>query len=117
MKLETISPQESVSCFAVMSEPCDQCLMSPGKIVSDERRKELLQQCAKNDDHFICHKATIAGYRIGCRAHFDATGGGQMGRIAGRLGLLRQVELSSLEKEDNGPCNQIHPSRGNHERI
>lgn len=97
--MKTIHPSESVDYFAVMSEPCNECLLSPNKIVSDSRRKELLAGCHERDDFFICHKATIAGYRIACRAHYDSTGGGQLGRIASRLGMVREVCLQELESK------------------
>lgn len=42
----------------VRAEPCDQCLFSKNKIVSNARRKEILAGLVRDDTHFICHKAT-----------------------------------------------------------
>lgn len=97
--MKTIHASESVGYFAVMSEACNECLLGPNKIVDDSRRRELLSGCRERDDFFICHKATIAGYRIACRAHYDSTGGGQLGRIANRLGMIREISLRELESK------------------
>ncbi len=83
----------------VMKERCNECLYSPNKIVSDARRKELLQQLEEKDDWFICHKATLAGEKVCCRGDWDARGGGQMGRIAKRLNVVRFIDEKDLTKE------------------
>jgi hypothetical protein len=85
--------------FAVMAERCDQCLFGPDKIVSNERRAEILRGIRAEDGHFICHKASIAGVVAACRGDWDRNGCGQLGRIMGRLGAVRFVaedELPSL---------------------
>ena len=79
--------------FRVMKEQCNQCLMGRNKIVSDARRKEILLKTSRQDCHFVCHKSTIAGTDAACRGHFDAFGGGQLGRIAGRLNAIQFVVL------------------------
>jgi hypothetical protein len=50
----------------------------------------------RRDCAFFCHKATIAGREIACRGHFDATGGGQLARIAGRLGVIEFIDPKTL---------------------
>ena len=77
--------------FKVMSERCDQCLFGPDKIVSNKRRAEILKDLRARDDHFICHKATIAGVKIACRGDWDQNACGQLGRIMGRLGAVEFV--------------------------
>jgi hypothetical protein len=84
--------------FELMSEPCDQCLMTANKIVSDTRRKQILKETLRKDCAFICHKASITGREIACRGHFDATGGGQLARIAGRLNAIKLVDPKSLRE-------------------
>jgi hypothetical protein len=84
--------------FKVMKDRCDQCLYGPDKIVSDRRRKQILNDLRKRDDWFVCHKATIAGQSVCCRGDFDQRGGGQLGRIAGRLGAVQFVDEATLEK-------------------
>lgn len=82
--------------FDLMATKCDQCLMSLRKIVSDARRKALLKETARKDCAFNCHKGTMVGRDIACRGHFEATGGGQVARIAGRLGVIREIDPETL---------------------
>jgi hypothetical protein len=84
--------------FEVMSRPCDQCLLTPQRIVRPGRVKEILRETARRDCHFQCHKGTIAGRDIACRAHFDATGGGQLARIARRLNAVVEVDPDTVCK-------------------
>ena len=83
--------------YDLMARPCDQCLLSAQKIVSDVRRRQILAETARKDCAFLCHKGTIAGRQIVCRAHYDASGGGQLGRIARRLGAIREIDPETLE--------------------
>ncbi|MCL5460419.1 hypothetical protein M3M33_17405, partial [Loigolactobacillus coryniformis] len=58
--------------------------------MSDERRAEILRDCARKDTHFICHKSSMTGGDACCRGFYDdamkPTGRPtQMMRIAGRL--------------------------------
>jgi hypothetical protein len=85
----------------IMKERCDQCLYGPNKIVSNARRAELLREISAKDSHFICHKAQIAGEEVSCAGDWEQRGCGQMGRIAGRLGILRFVDLAELGKTDD----------------
>lgn len=55
----------------VYQTPCNQCLFSPSRIVSDERAAEIIQTCLREDQFFICHKATEIGAHICCRNFFD----------------------------------------------
>lgn len=60
------------SVMPVMPKRCDECLFSSAKIVSDERRDEVLESCRTSGRAFECHKASIVGeYRV-CRGFFDA---------------------------------------------
>lgn len=82
--------------FKVMSKQCDQCLYGPNKIVSDARRRQILRSLSREDNHFICHKATLVGQDIACRADWDKRCGGQLGRIAERLGAAEFVSEDTL---------------------
>ena len=84
--------------FKVMKERCDQCLYGPDKIVSDKRRAQILRSLKQRDNHFICHKATIAGQDVCCRGDWDQRGGGQLGRIADRLNAVKFVDEATLKK-------------------
>ena len=82
--------------YELMSEPCNQCLMTDRKIVSNARRKQIVKETLERDCAFFCHKGTIAGREIACRGHYDATGGGQLARIMGRLGAIKFVDPKTL---------------------
>jgi hypothetical protein len=82
--------------FEVLSERCDQCLYGPNKIVREERRKQLLQDLHRSGGYFICHKATIAGRKVACHGDWEQRGCGQLGRIAGRLGVVSFVKEEDL---------------------
>ena len=55
----------------VYQTPCNQCLFSPSRIVSDERAAEIIQTCLKEDQYFVCHKASENQEMICCRNFFD----------------------------------------------
>lgn len=82
--------------FEVMSRKCDQCLLSPERIVSAARMHQIIADCQSWDKSFICHKSP-EGREIACRGHFD-TGVGQMSRIAERLGMVVEVDPASLTR-------------------
>lgn len=84
--------------FKVMKERCAECLYGSKKIVSNGRRKSLLNEITRKDCHFICHKATMAGQDVCCRGDWDQRGGGQLGRIAERLGAVEFVDEASLAR-------------------
>lgn len=87
--------------FDVMARKCDQCLLTPQRIVSAKRMAEIVRKCRQQDISFICHKASIAGRDIACRGHFD-TGVGQMSRIAERLGMVREIDPDTLQPVAGG---------------
>lgn len=83
--------------FRLLAAACDQCLVTRNRIVSARRAAEIIRQTIRKDCHFICHKAQIAGFEAACRGHFDRTGGGQLARIAGRLGVIIEVDPITLQ--------------------
>ncbi len=87
--------------YKIKKSPCDQCLFTSRKIVSDARRQQLIKQCKQKDNGFICHKNALANMEDGgqrdeevyCRAFYDAFPYlGQLRRIAERLGFIEEVE-------------------------
>lgn len=91
--------------FAVMATRCAECLYGPDKIVSNARRADILRGLNRKDCHFICHKASSVGVDACCAGDWEQRGGGQLGRIMGRLGAVRFVtkaELSGLPKVTRG---------------
>ena len=86
--------------FQVAQECCTECLFSEHKIVDDARRKQIIQKCLREDRFFICHKATITGQEICCRAFYDKLGAQiNLIRIALRLRLIEFVDVEHLEKK------------------
>lgn len=87
--------------FAVLAERCAECLYGPNKIVSNERRSEIIREITRKDSYFICHKASNAGVEAACRGDWDQRGCGQLGRIMGRLNgvtFIAETDLANLPK-------------------
>lgn len=78
--------------FPVYANRCDQCLFSKDKIVSDTRRKDLLEDMAKKGSWFVCHKASIAGESVCCKGFYDTKSNNDL-VIAERLGMIEFVPL------------------------
>lgn len=85
--------------FKVCEGACDQCLFSKDRIVSAGRVREILAECARDDTHFICHKASIADRDVCCRAFYD-TRDSQMIHIAGRLNMIEFVDPATGKPSD-----------------
>lgn len=79
--------------FKVMAERCDQCLYGRNRIVNKTRFQEIIATLDRKDNHFICHKATIAGQDVCCRGDWDTRGGGRLGRFAKWLNYFVEVRL------------------------
>lgn len=84
----------------VYDSTCKNCLLSEDSIVSPKRRKEIIKGCATNQQHFICHKATMEGDEdICCRNFYDKLGHlSQLVRMAERLGVVKFVPQPDAEK-------------------
>ncbi len=75
----------------VKKKCCGKCLFGKNKLVSDTRKESILQDCTKNDDHFLCHEGTLNGDKIVC-AGFFKTSSSQMIRMAGRLKMIKFID-------------------------
>lgn len=84
----------------VFKECCKNCLLSDNRIVSSQRAKEIINDCAKKQTHFICHKATMKGEEeILCSQFYKRLGHiSQMVRIAERMEMVEFVEQEDTEK-------------------
>ncbi|HEY9364053.1 MAG TPA: hypothetical protein VIQ00_12365 [Chitinophagaceae bacterium] len=83
----------------VYKECCKNCLISKDRIVSPERAKEILNECAENQTHFICHKASIEDKEIVCATFYKTLGyKSQMVRIAQRLNMIEFIDQPDCEK-------------------
>ena len=77
--------------FKVMSRNCDQCLMTPNRIVSGRRAAQIIRKTRAKDCHFICHKS----HDIACHGH-SVQIMPQLYRIAGRLGAIQEIDPDTL---------------------
>jgi len=83
----------------VYKECCKNCLLSKDRIVSVKRVKEIINGCAKDQTHFICHKASLNDEEIVCKTFFDKFGHvSQMVRMSERLNMIEFIEQPQSEK-------------------
>lgn len=66
---------KTASELLICVRPCDQCLTTPQRIVSGEKAAQIVRDCKAEQNHFFCHKGTIAGKPVHCRGVHDALGG------------------------------------------
>lgn len=81
----------------VMAYRCDQCLYSPNRVVSAKRAAQIMKDTARKDTPFLCHKGTIAGTEVVCRGNIEASGGGQLTRIAERLNYIQEIDPETMQ--------------------
>lgn len=78
--------------FKVYNKCCGNCLLSDNRIVSEQRKDEIIAGCVKEGTHFVCHKASIQGEDVCCTAFYNqykpqvATM-----QILERLGMVQRV--------------------------
>jgi hypothetical protein len=86
--------------FKVYESPCSNCLLTPDRIVSPERMKQIINECVKNDNYFICHKASMQDLNIACHSFYKTIGVEkiQIVQIADRIGMTEFVPMLDDEK-------------------
>lgn len=77
----------------VQKRMCNQCLFSKNKIVSDERKAELLEDCKINNNHFQCHKSTIAGTHATCHGFYKQCTNSAISNMLEDAGLVDFVDI------------------------
>jgi hypothetical protein len=83
----------------VYKDCCKNCLLSKDRIVSAKRAKQIIDNCKRDQTHFICHKASQEGKEVLCNTFFEKFGFySQMVRIAGRLNMIEFIEQPEAEK-------------------
>lgn len=83
--------------FPIMARRCSECLFGPNKIVSNERRAEILKECKQGDSHFLCHKGSIAGEEICCRGFYEKKTTNLI-RIAERMNRVIWIDPDTIEQ-------------------
>jgi hypothetical protein len=78
----------------IAEKPCDECLFSKNKLVDEQRKRVILQQCYKDGSYFICHKATLVGRAVICHnfAKSNEGAGNATIRVAQFFGMIEYVE-------------------------
>lgn len=96
MKKRERKPQEERQVgLLVQKKRCNECLYSSQKIVSDERREQIIEDCLEKDHFFVCHKGSLCSPKktIVCRGFYDAHKKDVLPlRIAEMLGGIIEVE-------------------------
>jgi len=77
----------------VQKRMCDQCLFSKDKIVSDIRKSEILEECKNENNHFICHKATILGKKVTCHAFYKKCTNPALSQMLESMGEVDFVDI------------------------
>ncbi|MFL5900951.1 MAG: hypothetical protein ACJ75S_07095 [Solirubrobacterales bacterium] len=77
------------------SRCCDQCLVTPERIVSGEKAAQIVRNCKAEDNHFFCHKGTLAGKPVHCRGVHDRLGGSRAYRFA----LAYNIPIVEIDPE------------------
>lgn len=85
--------------FKVMEKRCDECLFSKLKLVSNERRKDIIQGCLENDSHLICHKSSIKDQGTVCCRGFYETFKNRITicQLGDRLGVTEFVPVPDIK--------------------
>lgn len=86
-----------MSGFKVYSKRCPNCLFSDARIMSKERADDIIKSCILDKKYFICHKATLTGSEVCCKAFFDTVPTKTIG-MAKWFGIVEFVELPNTEK-------------------
>jgi hypothetical protein len=77
----------------VYNQCCGNCLLSPKRIVSPQRAKDIIEECKQTQTHFICHKASMRDEQVLCNKFYHQFGQfSQMVRISERLKMVQFVE-------------------------
>lgn len=85
---------------------CNQCLTTRNRIVSGKRAAEIIRDCRREGNHFICHKAE--GEIVHCRGVHDRFGS-NAARFAEAVGIpIEEVDMDKptmTEPDADAPLN------------
>ena len=77
----------------VFNNPCNNCLFSKNRLVSPARFKEIIEECKREQNFFVCHVATLQQKEIACNAFYNKMGDvSQLIRLAKLLDTIEFVE-------------------------
>jgi hypothetical protein len=73
--IKTLLDEVEIPRFFVIAKPCAECLFSNHRLVDEERADAIIRQCRRDNVHFICHRATLAGDKnVCCYAYYHQIG-------------------------------------------
>ena len=75
----------------VKKKCCNLCLFSKNKVVSDKRKKQLLDDIEREGSYFACHESTAVGGTCVCRGFYN-TETANIIRISQRLNMIEFVD-------------------------
>src|SRR5882724_6855952 len=87
--------------LTVVNRRCDECLFSPNRIVDARRMKEVLERCDRNDNHFECHKETLADRHGMCKGFYDKE---PYQTLLMRLAAMTQTVVFTDERGEEVAC-------------
>lgn len=85
-----------MSELLLASKRCGECLTTRNRIVSGERAAEIVRECRRTGNHFVCHKGSVAGQIVHCRGVHDILGGS----VAARFARLIGVPIVEVDPDD-----------------
>ena len=80
----------------VADHRCDECLYTEARVVSAERAAELILQCHKKKNLFLCHKGTVAGLDVICHGSYTGELDAHQQRLAVSVDWVRLVDPEQL---------------------
>ena len=79
----------------ICKKKCKYCLFTKNRIVSPQRKEEIVSNCLSNQTHFICHSSQKDD-EIVCSGFYKQYGHhSQLIRIMGRINALKFVTVDS----------------------
>ena len=83
----------------IYEKPCSNCLLSEDRIVSPKRAKDIIKDCAANQTHFICHKASMNGEDVCCHNFYNKLGHVSKNiQFAKWLGVIKFIPIPDSDK-------------------
>lgn len=92
----------------VFNAQCEQCLFSKNRIVSNKRKVQIIAECIRKQQYFICHKPAVlkpsgkwsGSTDVCCNGFYEHMGHySQLIRIAQRLNAVEMIDLPIDQEE------------------
>lgn len=88
--------EDPAKFFQVAAKRCEQCLFTSARIVPEEAQAQIVEECRRKGNYFVCHKGSLTGNnQLCCRGFYD-TVDTTVTRLAHELGLVRFVPVPKI---------------------